>query len=207
MNWLAHILLSEPNVENRLGNLLGDLVKGKDLDGLNAQLRRGIARHYAIDKFTDTHPIVKISKHRIDKEYSKFSGILIDVVYDHFLAKNWSIYSALNFTDFTAEISTSFRDYPGEIPQPARDIITLMLDGDWLNSYQHLAGVKTALHRIDRRITARMGDRIKLVDAMPILEREYLNLDRDFNTFFPQLQHHIAMFQPHPLLGGDFSRD
>jgi acyl carrier protein phosphodiesterase len=200
MNWLAHILLSEPNVENRLGNLLGDLVKGKDLDGLNAQLRQGVARHYAIDKFTDTHPIVKISKHRIDKEYSKFSGILIDVVYDHFLAKNWSIYSALNFTDFTTEISESFRDYPGKIPQSARDIITLTIDGDWLNSYQHLAGVTAALHRIERRITARMGDRIKLVDAMPILEREYLNLDRDFSIFFPQLQHHIAMFQPHPFL-------
>jgi acyl carrier protein phosphodiesterase len=60
MNWLAHILLSEPNVENRLGNLLGDLVKGKDLDELNCNLRRGVNRHYAIDKFTGSHPIVKI---------------------------------------------------------------------------------------------------------------------------------------------------
>ena len=48
MNWLAHILLSEPNIENRLGNLLGDLVKGKDLDALNSNLRRGVSRHYAI---------------------------------------------------------------------------------------------------------------------------------------------------------------
>ena len=200
MNWLAHILLSEPNVENRLGNLLGDLVKGQDLDGLNAQLRRGIDRHYAIDKFTDTHSIVKISKHRIDKEYSKFSGILIDVVYDYFLVKNWSRYAHSSFTDFTAEISTSFRDYPGEIPHLARSVIDRMLDGDWLNSYQYLSGVESALNRIDYRITARMGDRIKLVDAMPILEREYLNLDRDFNLFFPQLQHHIAMFQRNPLL-------
>jgi acyl carrier protein phosphodiesterase len=96
MNWLAHILLSEPNVENRLGNLLGDLVKGKDLDGLNCNLRRGISRYYAIlqrrgfanDKFTDSHLIVKISKKRIDKEYSKFAGILIDAFHDHLLAKN-----------------------------------------------------------------------------------------------------------------------
>jgi acyl carrier protein phosphodiesterase len=191
MNWLAHILLSEPNVENRLGNLLGDLVKGRDLDGLNAQLRRGIDRHYAIDKFTDTHPIVKISKRRIDKEYSKFSGILIDVVYDHFLVKNWELYANIIFADFTAEIATSFRDYAGEIPQMARTVIDRMIDGDWLNSYQHLSGVESALHRIDLRIAARMGDRIKLVAAMPILEREYLNLDRDFNLFFPELQHHI----------------
>jgi acyl carrier protein phosphodiesterase len=106
MNWLAHILLSEPNVENRLGNLLGDLVKGKDLDGLNCNLRRGVIRHYAIDN-------------------------------------------------------------------------------------QHLSGVENALDRIDDRIRARMGDRIKLVDAIPILERESIDLERDFHSFFPELQQHI----------------
>jgi acyl carrier protein phosphodiesterase len=191
MNWLAHILLSEPNVENRLGNLLGDLVKGKDLDRLEPKLRRGVTRHYAIDKFTDTHPIVKISKQRIDREYSKFSGILVDVVYDHFLVKNWELYSHTIFTDFTAEISRSFSDYSGEIPQLAREVIDRMTSGDWLNSYQQLSGVEAALNRIDYRITARMGDRIKLVAAMPILEREYASLDRDFKLFFPQLQQHI----------------
>jgi acyl carrier protein phosphodiesterase len=191
MNWLAHILLSEPNVENRLGNLLGDLVKGKDLDGLNCNLRRGVSRHYAIDKFTDSHPIVKISKKRIDKEYSKFAGILIDVFYDHLLAKNWVIYSDTIFADFTAEIYESFQKYSGEIPSSARQIIGYMVDGNWLTSYQHLAGVEHALDRIDYRIKARMGDRIKLVDAMPILERESIDLERDFHSFFPELQQHI----------------
>lgn len=191
MNWLAHILLSEPNVENRLGNLLGDLVKGKDLDGLDRALRRGVERHYAIDKYTDSHATVKISKRRIDKEYSRFAGILIDVFYDHLLVKNWQLYSLTTFSNFTAEIYDSFKNYPGDLPQSTRQIIEQMIEGEWLNSYQHLAGVEYALKRIDARITARMGDRIKLVNAMPILERECLNLDRDFNSFFPALQHHI----------------
>jgi acyl carrier protein phosphodiesterase len=195
MNWLAHILLSEPNIENRLGNLLGDLVKGKDLDGLNCNLRRGVIRHYAIDKFTDSHPIVKISKKRIDKEYSKFAGILIDVFYDHLLAKNWAIYSDTIFADFTAEIYESFQKYPGEIPLSARQIIKYMVDGDWLNSYQHLSGVENALDRIDDRIRARMGDRIKLVDAMPILERESIEIEQDFHSFFPELQRHIQSYE------------
>jgi acyl carrier protein phosphodiesterase len=191
MNWLAHILLSEPNVENRLGNLLGDLVKGKDLDGLDRALRRGVDRHYAIDKYTDSHATVKISKRRIDKEYSRFAGILIDVFYDYLLVKNWQLYSPTTFSNFTAEIYDSFKNYPGDLPQSTRQIIEQMIEGEWLNSYQHLAGVEYALKRIDARITARMGDRIKLVNAMPILERECLNLDRDFNSFFPDLQHHI----------------
>jgi acyl carrier protein phosphodiesterase len=60
-----------------------------------------------------------------------------------------------------------------------------------LTSYQHLSGVENALGRIDDRIKARMGDKIKLVDAMAILEREYSNLETDFNLFFPELQHHV----------------
>jgi acyl carrier protein phosphodiesterase len=36
-----------------------------------------------------------------------------------------------------------------------------------------------------------MGDRIKLVDAMPILERESIDLEQDFHLFFPKLQQHI----------------
>jgi acyl carrier protein phosphodiesterase len=191
MNWLAHIFLSEPNVESRLGNLLGDLVKGQDLDRLDRNLRRGVDRHYAIDRFTDSHVTVKTSKQRIDREYSKFAGILIDVFYDHFLAKNWSLYSDTILSDFTVEVYHSFRNYPGEIPPLAKEAIDFIIDGDWLSSYQHFSGIENALMRLDDRIKARMGDRIKLVDAMSILDREYINLDRDFNSFFPELQHHI----------------
>ena len=63
-----------------------------------------------------------------------------------------------------------------------------MVDGDWLTSYQHLSGVENALDRIDDRIRARMGDKIKLVDAMAILERESIDLEQDFHSFFPELQ-------------------
>ncbi|WP_295615361.1 acyl carrier protein phosphodiesterase [Chamaesiphon sp. GL140_3_metabinner_50] len=100
-------------------------------------------------------------------------------------------HSATIFADFTVEIYESFQTYSGEIPSSARQIIGYLVDGDWLSSYQHLAGVENALDRIDYRIRARMGDRIKLVDAMPILERESIDLERDFHSFFPELQQHI----------------
>jgi acyl carrier protein phosphodiesterase len=116
MNWLAHILLSEHNVDNRLGNLLGDLVKGREIDKLSHELRQGIDLHYAIDRFTDSHPIIKTSKQRIDPEYRKFAGILIDVFYDHFLAKNWNLYSEIEFSDFVTDIYTSFKQYPHQLP-------------------------------------------------------------------------------------------
>jgi acyl carrier protein phosphodiesterase len=191
MNWLAHILLSKPNVENRLGNLLGDLVKGKDIEKLNYNLRQGIDRHYAIDKFTDSHTIVKNSKRRINKDYSRFGGILIDVFYDHFLAKNWRLYSDSILSNFTTEIYNSFQDYKGEIPQSARQIVQQMIEEDWLTSYQSFDGIENALKRIDNRIKIRMGNHINLVSAVATLEQEYINLEQDFCSFFPELQHHM----------------
>jgi acyl carrier protein phosphodiesterase len=195
MNWLAHILLSKPNVENRLGNLLGDLVKGKDIEKLNYNLRQGIDRHYAIDKFTDSHAIVKNSKRRISKDYGRFAGILIDVFYDHFLAKNWKLYSSTILSDFTTDIYNSFQSYQGEIPQSARQIIQQMIEEDWLTNYQHFDGVVNALKRIDERIQSRMANQVSLVYAMPILEQEYINLEQDFRFFFPELQHHIQNYR------------
>ena len=99
-----------------------------------------------------------------------------------------SIYSDTIFANFTTEIYESFQKYSGEIPPSARKIIGYMVDGDWLTSYQHLSGVENALDRIDDRIRARMGDKIKLVDAMAILERESIDLEQDFHSFFPELQ-------------------
>jgi acyl carrier protein phosphodiesterase len=191
MNWLAHILLSEPSTENRLGNLLGDLAKGKDIEKLNHNLRQGINRHYAIDKFTDSHAIVKNSKRRVGKEYSRFSGILIDIFYDHFLARNWQLYSETIFSDFTDEIYKSFQNYPGDIPQSAKQIIQQMIDEDWLTSYQSFYGIENALKRIDNRIKLRMSNQVKLAPAISTLEKEYINLEQDFHCFFPELQHHM----------------
>ena len=84
MNWLAHLLLAESDPEARLGNLLGDLVKGKQRQAFNSKIQRGIECHQAINIFTDKHPIVRCSKQRIDPEYRRFSGILIDVFKDNF---------------------------------------------------------------------------------------------------------------------------
>jgi len=117
MNWLAHLLLAEPNPELRLGNLLGDLVKGEERKILNPQLQRGLECHQAIDIFTDKHSIVKCSKKRLDPQYRRFAGILVDVFYDYILANNWDDYSdrslishyALQFVVLSKYLLSGFR--------------------------------------------------------------------------------------------------
>ena len=158
MNWLAHLFLSEPDVEHRLGNLLADVVKGKARAALPPGVLRGIACHQAIDAFTDSHPVVYRSKRRIGEEHGRFAGILIDIFYDHFLARDWSRYAAMPLEQFTAEVYTSFRGYvTGDLPEEARELLARMSEGDQLGSYRALGGIEAALRRLSRRLEARLG--------------------------------------------------
>jgi acyl carrier protein phosphodiesterase len=193
MNWLAHIFLAEPTVESRLGNLLGDLVKGAARKELNLELQQGIACHTAIDCFTDIHPIVARSKVRIAPPQRRFAGVIIDVLYDHLLLKNWEIYSEIAIDDFIGEVYTSFGAYSA-IPMTTKDQIDRMIRDDLLRSYRDLAGVETALQRISHRLERRMGRAFTLELAMPDIIEHYAALDRDFQMFFPELQAHVRDF-------------
>ncbi|WP_242046272.1 MULTISPECIES: acyl carrier protein phosphodiesterase [Calothrix] len=191
MNWLAHLLLSEPNVESRLGNLLADIVKGAARQELNSYIQRGIACHLVIDRFTDSHIVVQRSKQRIDSSYRRFSGVLVDIFYDHFLAKNWSEYCNVSLDDFTAEIYSSFRAYPGQIPIMVREVISRVAAEDWLGSYRHVSGVEIALLRISKRLSRRCNRHLSLTPAINELITHYDALESDFQEFFPQLLSHV----------------
>lgn len=187
MNWLAHLLLSEPNVESRLGNLLADIVKGTARQELNSHIQRGIACHQLIDRFTDSHIVVQRSKERINSSYRRFAGVLVDIFYDHFLAKNWSQYSQISLDEFTAEIYQSFRAYQGQIPLIVREVISRVAAEDWLGSYRNVSGVEIALVRISRRLSQRRNKIFSLTPAINELIIHYDALEYDFQEFFPEL--------------------
>ena len=191
MNWLAHLLLAEPNPEARLGNLLGDLVKGKQRQALNINLQRGLECHQAIDIFTDKHPIVKCSKQRIDSEYRRFAGILIDVFYDYILASNWQDYSSVPLTEFTSTIYASWSSHLSTLPPYPQGVICRLIAEDWLSSYSTLEGVEQTLARISYRLNRRTLRNYDLTPTIAQLTSNYLLLEQDFQQFFPQLQRYV----------------
>lgn len=191
MNWLAHLLLSEQNVESRLGNLLGDLVKGSARQELNSNLQQGIKCHQVIDAFTDTHLVVQRSKARICLGYRRFAGILVDVFYDHLLAKNWSEYSNVPLEQFTAQIYESFQAYQGKIPAAASEVIARMAAEDWLGAYRNVTGVENALERISKRLSMRFSRSFMLNQAVSELITHYGEFEHDFQEFFPELFSHV----------------
>jgi acyl carrier protein phosphodiesterase len=191
VNWLAHVYLSEPDVECRLGNLLADLVKGKARAAMSPLFRRGIACHQAIDSFTDYHPVVQRSKARISPEYGRFAGILVDIFYDHFLALHWEEYSPVSLDSFTAALYRDIRSHPIALPEEAGHAVERMIATDRLGSYRRLEGIEDTLRRVSERLAARVGRSFALEKAIAELTANHAELAADFAGFFPDLRAHV----------------
>jgi len=190
MNWLAHLYLSEPDPAFRLGNLLPDLIPARSLTSLPAEFQKGVGQHRRIDAFTDSHPVVRRSIQRIEPSSRRFGGILCDIFYDHFLARDWASYSSQLLPEFARTIYASFDQYRASIPPDACLLLDQMRTADWLCSYRELAGVSRALERIGSRLRRP----VPLAHAISALEHNYDAFHSDFRAFFPELQSHVSSF-------------
>lgn len=188
MNWLAHLVLSEPSPAFRIGNLLPDILRGRDIAALPEKFQAGIQRHRAIDRFTDSHPVFARSRQRLVAPYRRFGGILVDIFYDHFLARSWNRYSDVSLDRFTREVYTSFSQHRHELPSLAYTRLMQIQSGDWLGAYQDLGGVRRALDGIGLRLRRPQP----LGEATAQLERSYAEFDEDFTQFFPQILAHVS---------------
>lgn len=188
MNLLAHAMLSEPDPDFRLGNLLADFVKGKDREGLSPNFLRGTVLHQSIDGFTDSHAVTLRSRARVGPGLRRFSGILTDIFYDHFLAREWERYNPHSLHEFTTEFYASVADHPIVLPDRVPGFLQHMIQEDSLGSYTEIAGVATALRRVSTRLSNRVGRPFALEPGVDDLLANYDDIGRDFAEFFPALQ-------------------
>ena len=184
MNYLAHLYLSGEDDEVLIGNYIADSVKGPDLDKYSEGIQKGIRLHRAIDSYTDQHPVVLKSKKRLRPKYRKFSGIVVDVFYDHFLAVNWESYHHQSLRKFTSGIYVFLAKKQGKLTPHARRFLAYMVSRDILYKYAKLEGVNIALTGLSRRARFRSG----MEHAVNDLEEGYDLFAREFDEFFPDLQ-------------------
>jgi len=191
MNWLAHVFLSEPDVQFQLGNLLADVVRGPQRDAMSANFVRGASCHKAIDAFTDAHPIVKRSRARVSSERRRFSGVLVDVFYDYFLARNFERYSSVALDAYTSAFYAGVRAHPTPLPADAQTLLERIIRHDLLASYARVEGVERALNRISIYLTSRWHKQFALERGVADLLAHEAALAADFHEFFPALQAHV----------------
>lgn len=188
MNWLAHFYLSEPTPAFRVGNILPDLLSLQELGALPSAYQRGIACHWRIDAFTDSHPIVRRSIARVSPRFRRFAGVLTDVFYDHYLARDWHQYADVTLESFAAQVYRDFEACRFEVPMPAFARLERMQVENWLLSYREPDGVAVALARIE----ARLKRPFPLSHAISELQAHDEAWRADFAEFFPQLRAHVA---------------
>ncbi len=190
MNFLAHIYLSGNNEELMVGNFIGDFVKGNQLDAYNNEIQQGIRLHRAIDHYTDTHDVVLQSKIKLREKYRHYAPVIVDVYYDHFLAKNWTKFSAVPLEEFTSQFYDTISNYYDVIPKGAIHMLSYMSKDNWLYNYQFIEGMDKALTGMSRRTKFDS----KMEEASKSLQEHYDELSKEFFTFFPDLQNHVKQF-------------
>lgn len=193
MNFLAHLFLAENTPESRLGNLLGDFVKG----GLATlpyppDVVKGIAEHRQIDAYTDHHPIVKQSQAFIGSHNRRFAGIAIDVIYDHFLARDWSSFHPMPLQEFTTQCYLEVKSRWDLLPPRLRFVLPYMEKDDWLAGYAHRIGIENALTGLGKRMQRQFGVPNQFADTYLDFTTHYEPLGEHFTAFFPQLRAFVA---------------
>jgi acyl carrier protein phosphodiesterase len=183
MNFLAHIYLSGEDEGVILGNFIADGIKGKRYLKYPPQIAKGILLHRAIDSFTDAHPTVHQSTARLHKNYGHYSGVIVDILYDHFLAKNWSQYSNKPLEEYVQDFYGLLRKNFTILPARIQRMMPYMIADNWLLSYATVEGISKILEQMNVRTKGVS----KMNLAVTELREFYPEFEQEFTSFFEEL--------------------
>ncbi|WNH10419.1 ACP phosphodiesterase [Thalassobellus suaedae] len=183
MNYLAHIYLSGDNDLVTIGNFIADGIKGKDYKKHPKEIQIGILLHRNIDTYTDAHKTVRKSTKRLHEKYGHYSGVIVDILYDHFLAKNWNKYSETPLDNYVNTFYDSLEEHYDVLPLRIQKMIPFMMTDNWLLSYASIEGISRVLEGMNRRTKNRSG----MHEAVQELEEFYNEFENEFTLFFDEL--------------------
>jgi acyl carrier protein phosphodiesterase len=186
MNFLAHIYLSGDNDLIKIGNFMADGIRGHDYLDFPPEVQKGIILHRAIDTFTDAHPIFRKSKHRLHEKYGHYSGVIIDIFYDHFLAKNWSVYSTKKLEVVANDFYESLKSNHEILTERTKGMMPYMIARNWLVSYASIEGLSMILFQMDHRTKNRVDMNLSINE----LKEFYTEFEDEFTSFFEELRLH-----------------
>ena len=183
MNFLAHIYLSGEDDQVTIGNFIADGIKGKKYLKFPKKIQQGILLHRAIDSYTDAHYVVRQSTKRLHKNYGHYSGVIVDILYDHFLAKNWNKYHPQPLDEYVDDFYELLHDNYQTLPTRIQRMMPYMTSDNWLLSYATIPGISKIL----KGMNVRTKGVSKMNFAVLELEEFYEEFEEEFTTFFEEL--------------------
>lgn len=179
MNFLAHAYLSFDDPEILVGNMISDFVKGSAKLRFSGNIQKGIMLHREIDNFTDVHPATKKAKEIFRPAYRLYSGAVMDVIYDHYLATDLSIFDETSLRAFTSQTYRILDQYTAILPSHFMHIFTYMKTDDWLYHYREREGIRKSLAGLIRRaVYLSESD-----TAYHLFLEQYIFLNECYSTF------------------------
>jgi acyl carrier protein phosphodiesterase len=186
MNFLAHIYLSGNNDLLKIGNFMADSIHGHDYNNYQTEIKKGILLHRSIDSFTDMHPIYRKSKHRLHEKYGHYSGVIMDIFYDHFLAKNWKVYSLIELEVYVQNFYKLLQDNYQLLTEKVQGMLPYMIGRNWLVSYATIEGLEMILFQMNHRTK----NRVAMHESTVELKKFYSEFEHEFTLFFSELKLH-----------------
>jgi len=184
MNFLAHTHLSPDNDDTIFGNFIADAVKGKSYLKYRQDIVVGILLHRSIDVFTDRHPLVRNSKSIVRNSFGKYSGIVVDIYYDHFLARNWELYHSDELSKFSTKVYFILAQRFLLLPARVRRMLPFLIAQNWLSGYANFIDLQRVFNGMDRRTNHVSG----MNNAVNVLKENYELLYSDFKEFYGDLE-------------------
>lgn len=187
VNYLAHVYLAGPRPDFIAGGILGDFVRGHINPLWPAGLREGIKLHRHIDSYTDSHPLLVAAKSKFSPVFRRFAGIIIDVMFDHYLVRSWSSFSDISLPYYLRPVYSSLRLYQQFFDGRGRQVVSSLIENEWLCEYQEIEMISISLNSISRR--ARRPNPLSRADAEVMCMYDYML--EVFNRVFPEIISHF----------------
>lgn len=180
MNFLAHGWLARTGSDDFLyGNLIADGVKGRDLSAWPDATAQGIRHHRRVDAWVDSHPSVANARRRAPAAQRRYAGIALDMVWDHFLARDTAGQRDQEQLIERCYQLLSTRSAPNRLA----GMMPLLVEHDWLRGYADFEFTCRAVAGIGRQLSGPN----QLAALVPWLHDDYQALEKDFQSLWPAL--------------------
>lgn len=188
MNFLGHLYLAGQDPLAVVGNFMADAVKGRDLSRFPDAVQQGIRLHRAIDTFTDAHPAQRVGRDRLRPHAGRYSGVVMDLFFDHLLAVDWDRWHPEPLPDFAQRMYALLQEHAHLMPDRTQDMLPYMVRYDWLTSYATTEGLARALHGLSHRVPE--GEVMR--GAERVLLDHFDDYRNEFGIFLPELTVHLS---------------